>query len=268
MSGLQAVEIREDGLRDVIAHLIVDLVRRDEHCHDGDRRDLLVEASVRAGRDRRLRVERVLRDQGLGLVGIDRQQADLVLRGDILYGRGRIAGRQESCIDVAVLEGAGAFGEGQVLDVDVIVGDAVRFEDLAGIRLSAGAGCTDGDALALELIDALDARLIKRDELAGLRIERGDAADVVDFLVLEHLRAIDGVVRDIVLHDGQVDGVILEHVDVRDRRTSRLRTRIHARDLLIEDLRHRTANRVVRASRTARRDIEEFLLAALTAASG
>ena len=169
MSGLQAVEVREDGLRDVVAHLVVYLVRRDKHGHDGDCRDILVEASVRASRDRRLRVERILRDQGISLVGIDWQQADLVLGCDILYGRGRITGRQEGCIDVAILEGAGAFCEGQVLDIDVVVGDAVGLEDLAGIRLSTGSGCTDGYALALEFLDALDARLVERDELARLR---------------------------------------------------------------------------------------------------
>ena len=68
-----------------------------------------------------------------------------------------------------------------------------------------------------------------------------------------------GVVGDIVLHRRKVDRPIAEHIDIGNGRARALCARAHARDLLVQDLRHRTADRIVRPCRTARTDVEEFL---------
>ena len=227
----------------------------------------MTEARIRSRRNHSLRVERILRDQGICLVRLDRQQAHLVLRCDVLHSRRREARRDERCIDVAVLQGARRFPEGKELLIDIVVSDAIRLKNLACIGFRTAARRPDSDTLALEIGDALDPRRLKRDDLARLGIERCDAAQVLHLLVLEHLRAVHGVIGDVVLHDGEIDRTVLQHVDVRDRRTCGLRTRVHARNCLVQDFRHRAADRIIGARRSARGDIDE-LIAARTAAAG
>ena len=149
--------------------------------------------------------------------------------------------------------------EREELCVNIVIGDAVCRENLTHIRLDARAGRTDRDTLALEIGNALDARGLERHELAGLGIERGNPLQTVHLLAVEHLRARHGVVRNIVLHRREVDGLVAQHIDICHRRARALRTRVHAWDLLVQDLGNRAADRVVGTRRAARADVEELL---------
>ena len=118
------------------------------------------------------------------------------------------------------------------------------------------------NALALQLAETLDAGRLERHELAGLRVKGCNPLQPLHLFPLEHLRSVHGVKGDVVLHCREIDGLIAQHIDVRDRCARALRTRIHAGDLLVQDLGDRAPDGVVRPRRSARADVEELLFSA------
>ena len=255
------VEVTENSLRHFVTGVGINLLVGHEDRHHGNRLDVLIEALIRTARDRRLRVERILRNQRIGLSVFDRQQSDLILRRNVLHRRRRITRGQERRINRAVLESDRAVCERQELLINVVISDPVSLENLTSIRLCARARCADRYHLALEIVDRLDPRRLEHYELARLGVERRNAAQVFDLAgLVKHLRSVDGIISYVVLNDAELDASFLEHIDVGDGSARSLSRGVDVGNIFVDDLSHRASNRIISAGGAARGDVEELVL--------
>ena len=106
------------------------------------------------------------------------EQLDRPRRGEIHDGAGRHLGAEAEGDGVAVLHLVHRVGIADEAHLDVLVGQAVDLQKLAGDLLAGIAALLGGDRLALEVGDRVDAGVGGDDELVILRIERGDVADI------------------------------------------------------------------------------------------
>ena len=193
---------------------------------------------------------------------IDIDQCCGFIGSQILDRCGREACDDDTDIDIAILQCISSFAEGEILYIDIIIGQTICTEDLAGIGFCAGAGSTDRDLFALEVGNGFDAFISGGNELNGFRIESSDTTDAFYFVILEHFLAVGCIVSDIILDESDVDGAVFQHIDIGYRCTGRLCGCIHAFDILVQQFSKRTAQWVISTSSTAGSDVQELFSAA------
>ena len=146
MSCLDAVQIGEQCLGNIITHGVINLVGAYQHSHNGNSWYILIEACIGTCRNYYLGIERILGNQSISLVCLDRQNTDWILRGNILYCSSWITSSQESCIYIAILQSAGCLREGQIL--------RIQSNNLTGFWIES---CNTSNGINLLILEHLNA---------------------------------------------------------------------------------------------------------------
>ena len=103
----------------------------------------------------------------------------MVLARQVRDGAGRIAADEEKSVEGAVLQLFAGRAGLEVFRLDVLFRHAIGVEHEARIDDGAGTWLVEGDALALQVGDRLDAGVGARDQMDGFGIERRDEAQVL-----------------------------------------------------------------------------------------
>jgi hypothetical protein len=158
------VEIVEERLGDRVDQFLV-RIRLDEECRGiVDHRHRFGLARIGFGRDFIDLVEGELLEQAGNPVGIDRDQLHVALGTEVDERGSRCAGQDDGSIEIAIDDGAGAFGIGNELGVG-------RIEHAIGLQQSlredggVASGRSEIDALAGEILHGLDAGAFNRGDL-------------------------------------------------------------------------------------------------------
>ena len=162
-------------------------------------------------------------------------------------------------INVAVLEGTGSFTEGKVLNLNVIIFNAIGFQNLTGISFSTGACSTYGNAFTLEISNRFDASFCQGYDLYGFRIQSCQTLQAGNLFALEHFGAINSIVSNIILQESNFYLALTEQVYVSYRSTGGLCGSISTRNVFVQDISQGTAQREVGTRGTTSSDINEFL---------
>ncbi len=169
----------------------------------------------------------------------------------------------EEAVDLAVaqrrpvLVGLELRGEREVRQLP-----AHRAEQLLHRGAGARARVADVEALALEVVEALDVGFLAREHREGLRVQRHHRAQLLERPVLELALALGRVVLHIGLRDAHVELARLDGVDVEHRAAGRLDRAADAvlRAVLVDQAADRAARGVVHAGDAAGADGHELLL--------
>lgn len=120
-------------------------------------------------------------------------------------------------VDAAVLQHAGAFGDGEGFGLEVTVGvDAEGGEDIGGVAALAGAGAADVDAFAAEVVEAADAGGVGGDEGDDFGVEAEEEAEGGVGGAFPVAESVVGLVLFVGLGDADGDGAAEDVVDVLD----------------------------------------------------
>jgi hypothetical protein len=126
--------------------------------------------------------------------------------------------------------------------------------------LSSGAGLrrADGDTLALEVIQGLDAGFGVGHDLDVVRVGTGDGPQLLQRrLEARVFHAIPGIGHRVAEGEGQLTTTCLQQVEVFHRGLGRLDRGLGAFDAVAVQLRQGHANRVVHATGTASEHVDE-----------
>ena len=258
MRGVQGVEVAVHGLGHLVDQLVGHLGLRDQEVGNGHRGHRLGLAGVGVRRNLGGHVGRAA-DLGHHLLGHG-HHADLDRAGQIADRGHAQAGRLQGGVELAVLDQLDRFAEGQVLDLgQVLVCQARRLEDGARVQLGAGLGRAHRHALALQVGQGLDARVLAGDDLDVVVVGGRKAAQVLQRLLEARLGvAGPGVGHRVAQRERQLATTRLQQVEVFGRGLGDLRGGARVGDGLGEDLRQRHAQRVVHAALPARQHVDEL----------
>ena len=262
MSSFHAVKVFVDGFDDLFTEIIREFIGGNDDAFHGYGADIFFLSRIGTLRYGDLGEVWILLLQLVHMFCIDIDQCCRFIGSQILDRCGREACDDDTDIDIAILQCISSFAEGEILYIDIIIGQTICTEDLTGIRFCARAGSTDSDLFALEVSDGFDAFVSGGDELDSFRIECSDTADVFYLVVLEHFLAVGCIVSDIILDESDVDGAVFQHIDIGYRCTGRLCGCIHAFDILVQQFSKRTAQWVIGTSRTTSSDVQKLFSAA------
>ena len=256
-----------DSLHDLFAQIVAELIGGDDDALYSYRIDVFILSGIGALRNGHLGVIRIFLHELVNNLRVDVDDGSGFIGSQVLDSGGREACYYYACIYVAVLQCIGSFAEGEVLYVNIIVGNAIGFQNLAGIGFGAGAGCTDSHLLALQVRYGLDTLILGGYELDGFRIQGSQTADIIHLVVFEHFLAVSCIVGDIVLNESNIYGTVLQHIYVGYRCAGGLGRCVHALNVLVQKFSQSAAQGIIGACRAAGGDIQE-LLAACRAGSG
>jgi transposase-like protein len=178
---------------------------------DRDRGRGGVHALVDAARDLVAGEEPVLGHEPLGLRPRDRHQRDGGAAGRELGDRPRgVAADEEEGVHRPVPHLLGRLVRLEVLGPDVALCEAVGAQDQPRVDQRARARLVERDALAPEVGDARDARVLAHHEVDALRVEVGDRAQLLDLgLALEDPRSGERPVGDVGLAEPALEGIYI-----------------------------------------------------------
>ena len=187
----------------------------------------------------------------------------MALRGVGDGGHRHAAGDQRG-VQVAVLDLVDRLRERAGILLDVVAAQAVDLEQVGDELVLAGAGRARGDALALQVLDAVDAGVGAGDQLHRLGVERTQGAQVLHRAAGELCLAVVGRIQDVGGDEGRFDLAVAQQLGVGHRgargfgRGGELLA-VH-RGLVGDQLREHAAQRVVGAAGAAGGDAEEHAL--------
>ncbi len=193
MDGDQFIDLFKQGLGDLIGQFLVHFVIYEQNVRGRDGVNRCGHAFVDAGAQGIRREGRFCIKCGKDFVISERNQLD-VARGCKVQDRaGGRADAPETGINVTIADRISGFVEVQTLFVDVIIGDAIGFEQGFGRNFGPRTRCANRNAFALKVGKAVDAAVSKGYELYGVRIDRCQCANVVERAAFEFAGA--GVTR-------------------------------------------------------------------------
>src|SRR5574344_1106772 len=166
----------------------------------------------------------------------------------------------EGHINVAIFQGVSCFGEGQVLNLNVFISNAISFQDLTGVSFSAAAGSANGYTFAFAISNRLNTGILQSHNLNGFRIQGADTFQVADFLVFEHFTAVSSIVSNIVLNKCQIYLALFQQVNVGHGSTRGLCGGIGAFHILVQNISQSTAQWEVGTSSTTGSNVNKFLV--------
>ena len=184
MSCFKTVEVGVDSLGYSITGIGIHLVGYSKHaayCYCGAVGSLFI---IGVSRNVNFGVERIFFNQSVSFISCNRKQNYIVLGSNILNCCGRMACGYESNINVAVFQCAGSFGKGKILNVNIIVSNAICCKNLACVCFGAGTRCAYCYAFAFNLGKVGNAGFGKGYNLNGFRIQSCQAKRLVTFLSL------------------------------------------------------------------------------------
>ena len=262
MGCFHPVQVAVQGFHYIVAQVVAEFVGDYQHALNGDSFHIGIDLIIGLCGDLDLGVVRILLDQLIRHGGIHREQHHIMLGSQVLDGSGGEPGGYERHVHVAVFQSGSRFPEGQVLYLDVIVGDPGSFQDLAGVGFGTGTGGPYGHPFAFHIGQGLDAGLGGGYDLDGFRIQGCQGFQVLDFFALEHFQALDGIIGNVVLDEGDIHFAFLQQVDVGHGGTGGLGRGVGPFHVLVQDVSQGTAQGIVGTGGTAGGDIDEFLLTA------
>ena len=121
----------------------------------------------------------MLLDQFLPGFAFHRHESNLLAHAQFADGRVAQTGSNESGVDPPVLDLVNGFAIVEVINLDILVGHAMRLENHPGVEFHAGVGRTHADAFALEFGKTLDAGILGGDDLADIRPETHQGAEII-----------------------------------------------------------------------------------------
>ena len=194
-----------------------------------------------------------------GHFGRDGDEADLHGRGQVTNGGHAQTGGLQGGVQLTVLDQLDRLGVRQELDLaHVLVAQTGGFEDGAGVELGAGLRRADGDALALEVFQGLDAGFGVGDDLDVVRVGAGDGAQLLQRrLEAGVFHAVPGIGHRVAQGEGQFAATGLQQVEVLHRCLGRLYRGLGAVDAVAVQLRQGHADRVVHAAGATGKHVDE-----------
>ena len=220
-----------------------------------DRHHLPILALVGAGGDRLGEIGRVA-DLGDD-VRRDRDDGDRHRAREIADRGDAEAGRLKRGVELPVFHQLDRLAERQILDRHHVVGETGGLKYPARVDLGARPRRADGDALALEIGERLDAGVLGGDDLDVVRINRRDGAEFVELRGEAHVRlALPGEAHGIGERKCDLAATGLQQVEVLDGSLGRLHRDLGVRKRLAVDGGECVAERVIDAAGAAGQDID------------
>ena len=177
MSRFHTVKVFVDGFDDLFAEIIREFIGGNDDAFHGYGADILFLSRIGTLRYGDLGEVWILLHQLVSMFCIDIDQCCGFIGSQILDRCGREACDDDADIDIAILQCISSFAEGEILYIDIIIGQAICTKDLTGIRFCTGTGSTDSDLFALEVSDGFND--ISMIEYAGLGVAMANAAEEV-----------------------------------------------------------------------------------------
>ena len=147
----------------------------------------------------------------------------------------------ESSINVAVFQSTCSFTEGQVLNLNIIIFNAICFHDLASVSFGTGACSTYSDAFAFEISNRFDTGFFQGNNLYGFRIQSCKTLQAGNLFAFEHFSAVGSIVSNIILNKSNFNLALAEQVYVSYGSAGRLCGSIGTRNIFIQDISKSTA---------------------------
>ena len=212
MADNQLILVLEQGLGELIHRVLAQVGGGDQNGLDGHAGHFIVHTLIGPGGQVLLNQEVVmLREVIHGLLG-QRDHGEVHAAGGQLGdGHSGGAGHGEGRVDLAVLQLLGGVAEGAVSNIDVVIGHAVGFQNLAGIEFGTGAPVAHADGLAGQLGHVGNAAA--GGDLNRLIVQAGHPKGI-RLRLLEHVLAVVGIGQHIGLKNSQLILVIGNALDV------------------------------------------------------
>ena len=170
-----------------------------------------------------------------------------------------MASSYESSVNVAVFQSTCSFTEGQVLNLNVGIFNAISFHDLTSVSFGTGASSAYSNAFAFEISNGFDARFFQGYDLYGFGIQGSQALQVSNLFILEHFGAVSSIVSNIVLDESDFYFALLQQVYVSYGSAGGLSRSVSAFDILVQDISQSAAQREIGTGGTAGSNVNEFL---------
>lgn len=149
VSRFHTVKVFVDGFDDLFAEIIREFIGGNDDAFHGYGADIFFLSRIGTLRYGDLGEVWILLHQLVHMFCIDIDQCCGFIGSQILDRCGREACDDDTDIDIAILQCISSFAEGEILYIDIIIGQTIRAEDLTSIGFCAGAGSTDSDLLPL-----------------------------------------------------------------------------------------------------------------------
>ena len=197
---LDGGDVLEDTLEHVVDHRVAQVLAHEHDVVNEQALDILGVVIGVSGDDG-LGVVRILLDELVAALAVNGDDDHVILHAQVHHGGVGQAGGDEHGVALAVLHVVDGFTVGEVVGLDVIIGDAVSVEDHAGVDLHAGVRRADAHALAAQVFHGLDARALDGDELDVVGPQAHQRAQVAGLAL-----ALIGAGAGVGLHDGVLHG--------------------------------------------------------------
>ena len=252
----QHVPVLPEDLGHLIDGLLVD-VRGDKQGQlDAGGGHGLVLAGIGARRDLAGGVPRILGLEGLHLLRGDRHDLGVGGGHDLGDGGVRRAGHDPHAVQQLVADRVGGSGGIHVLGLDVIERLADGAQVHARLVHGGGARRADGDLLADQVLQALDAGGLGHDDLVRVDVQAREDAQLVVGVALEGGDALLRLVHEVRVGDADLGLAVIRLVQVVDASAGRGRHGAHALDVVVPQLADGRADRVERGRGTCGHEVD------------
>ena len=176
-------------------------------------------ALVAVGGQLHLGVVRLLFEQGRHFGARQRNDLQGVALCKVGHRRHGHTARDQGGVQVAVLDLVHRLGERGAVFFHIGAGHAVHLEQIGHQLVLARAGRARGNAFALEVLDAVDARIGTGDQLHGLGVQRAQGPQVFQGRIGKLGFAVVGRVQNVGGHKGRLDVLGAQQFGVAHRGT-------------------------------------------------
>ena len=221
------------GLAEIIDEILVHILLDNDQALHAEGLGVIVDAGVGACRDSSLDVCCVVCKDLVQLFVGHIQNVDILGGSQVQLSADRKACETECRIQDAVADCVSAVAEAQVLKARVVLVDAHDVECCQGSVLRCGGSRSDGDSLALQLIDVLQSAGLQGDAAENRGVDRADDADVVELSDVSELSgSVVAVQDDVCGRDCDVDFTGSNVLDVLEGSGRGLGVALHAFDVV------------------------------------
>jgi len=243
------IPVLPEGLGHLVDGLLVHICVDEQGELDRGSRHILVLPRIGSGRDGVARVPRIILLERLD--GLRGNRQNLRVGGGHNLGDGRVrrARHDPNAVELLVADRVGGFARAHVFGLEVIERLAQQREMHRRLINGRRTGRADGDVLADQILQRLDAAVAGHDHLIRVVIQPRENAQVFVRIAFKAVRALPRLIDEVRVGDADLRLAVQRLIQVVNAAAGGRGGRAHALDAVVPQLADGRADRVERGGR-------------------